>query len=348
MKFRRKAQSDAVEDDGTVDDLDDDLVEEEGTDAEDLLADGPFDSEELPPGEVERLDLGSLLIMAEPNRELRLQVDEASGTVQSVVIAGPDGALELRAFAAPRNGDLWSETRPKIAAEVAQAGGTATEREGPWGTELICEVGQRKGGTQVSRVIGINGPRWMLRCSLLGAAAVPARRREGLGGEHPQGRGAPRRPCDARGRGAARRHAPAGPTHRPARLTARVDESTMTKKKLRSTISRWANPATQDTHQLRQEYARAGKSGAISIADAPDRERVTLRGSLRTVTLRPRAGVPALEAELNDGSGVITVVWLGRRRIAGIEPGRAIEVEGRIGAYDGVRVMYNPRYQLIP
>jgi len=122
----------------------------------------------------------------------------------------------------------------------------------------------------------------------------------------------------------------------------------MTKKKLRSTISRWASPGTQDAHHLRQEYARARKSGTTSIADAPDRERVTLRGSLRTVTLRPRAGIPALEAELNDGSGVITVVWLGRRRIAGIEPGRAIEVEGRIGAYDGVRVMYNPRYQLIP
>jgi hypothetical protein len=167
VKFRRKAQSDAVDDDGAVDDL----VEAEERDAEDLLADGPFDSEEMPPADVERLDLGSLLIIPEPNRELRLQVDEASGVVQSVVIAGPDGALELRAFAAPRNGDLWSDTRPKIAAEVAQAGGTATERQGPWGTELICQVGQRSGGTQVSRVIGINGPRWMLRCSLLGAAA---------------------------------------------------------------------------------------------------------------------------------------------------------------------------------
>ncbi len=122
----------------------------------------------------------------------------------------------------------------------------------------------------------------------------------------------------------------------------------MSDKKLRRTISRWANPGSQDTDHLRQEYARAGKPGATSIADAPDRERVTLRGSLRTVTLRPRAGVPALEAELNDGSGVITVVWLGRRRIAGIEPGRAIEIEGRIGSHDGVRVMYNPRYQLIP
>jgi hypothetical protein len=120
------------------------------------------------------------------------------------------------------------------------------------------------------------------------------------------------------------------------------------KSKLRSTISRWANPSQQDARQLREEYARSGKHGCTPIGEAPDRERVVLRGVLRTVTLRPRAGVPALEAELNDGSGVVIVVWLGRRRIAGIDPGRSIEVEGRIGAHDGVRVMYNPRYELIP
>ena len=120
----------------------------------------------------------------------------------------------------------------------------------------------------------------------------------------------------------------------------------MTKSKLRRTISHWANPGDQEADHLRQEYARSGKSGAISIGEAPDRERVTLRGSLRTVTLRPRAGVPALEAELNDGSGVITIVWLGRRRIAGIEPGRAIEVQGRIGRQQHARVMFNPRYEL--
>ena len=178
MRFRRKAQPDAVEDDGAFDDL----VEEEEAVAEDLLADGPYDSDELPPeGEVERVDLGSLLIAPEPDRELRLQVDEASGVVQSVVIAGPDGALELRAFAAPRNGDLWSEARPQIAAEVAQSGGTATEREGPWGTELICQVGQRSGGRPRSRrVVGINGPRWMLRCTLLGPPRPgPTTRRTG-------------------------------------------------------------------------------------------------------------------------------------------------------------------------
>lgn len=88
------------------------------------------------------------------------------------------------------------------------------------------------------------------------------------------------------------------------------------------------------------------KAGCCPIADAVDRERVELRGSLRTVTLRPRGGVPALEAELYDGSGVITLIWLGRRRIAGIEPGRAIKVEGRIGVQEKMRVMFNPRYEL--
>jgi hypothetical protein len=168
VKFGRKAQPGPVDDDGELDDL---TPRTDRDGASPVV--GPYDADELPhEGEGERVDLGSLLISPEPNRELRLQVDEASGAVQSVVIAGPDGALELRAFAAPRNGDLWAEARPQIAAEVAQAGGTATEREGPWGTELVCQVGQPNGGTQVTRVIGINGPRWMLRCSLLGAAAT--------------------------------------------------------------------------------------------------------------------------------------------------------------------------------
>ena len=119
----------------------------------------------------------------------------------------------------------------------------------------------------------------------------------------------------------------------------------MSKGRLRRTISRWADTSTQDARDLRRTYL---DPSCVAVHDAPDREKVTLRGRLRTVTLRPRAGIPALEAELSDGSGVITVVWLGRRRIAGIEPGRGIEVQGRIGAHEGTRVMYNPRYELIP
>jgi hypothetical protein len=113
------------------------------------------------------------------------------------------------------------------------------------------------------------------------------------------------------------------------------------KGRLRRSLDRWASSGEAQT--LREGTAKAG---CCPIADAEDRAYVDLQGSLSTVTLRPRGGVPALEAELYDGSGAITLIWLGRRRIAGIEPGRTVRVQGRIGPHDKARVMFNPRYEL--
>lgn len=115
--------------------------------------------------------------------------------------------------------------------------------------------------------------------------------------------------------------------------------------RLRRTISSWANSSDQHARDLRATYQ---KTGVDTIDSAPDREEVRLRGTLRTVTLRPRGGVPALEAELYDGTGSICVIWLGRRRIGGINPGRSVQVRGRIGVHDHVRIMFNPRYELLP
>src|SRR3954471_15503144 len=113
--------------------------------------------------------------------------------------------------------------------------------------------------------------------------------------------------------------------------------------RLRTGLRDWANQSRAEAVELR---GHAKRSGCLPIHEAPDRELVTIQGSLRTVTLRPRGGVPALEAELYDGSGTITVLWLGRRRIAGIFPGRAIRVTGRIGVHAGALLIYNPRYEL--
>jgi hypothetical protein len=88
------------------------------------------------------------------------------------------------------------------------------------------------------------------------------------------------------------------------------------------------------------------KAGCTPIASHGDRDLVTLHGSLTTVTLRPRGGVLALEAELYDGSGTVTLVWLGRRQITGISPGRQLTVHGRLGCHDGHKLLYNPRYEL--
>lgn len=176
MRFRRRSD-DAAE--ASRDDDTGTAVEEAADEsAEEHPAAGPYDADELPDDGVKRIDLGALLVPPTEGRDLRVQVDEKSGRVRSVVLAGKDGAVELRAYAAPRNGDLWGEVRPQIAADAARRGGTATEHEGPFGTELYCEI-QVKGadgtvGNQVSRVVGFNGPRWLLRATFLGRPARDA------------------------------------------------------------------------------------------------------------------------------------------------------------------------------
>jgi hypothetical protein len=83
-----------------------------------------------------------------------------------------------------------------------------------------------------------------------------------------------------------------------------------------------------------------------AIGGVRDRELVTLYGELKNVSLAPRAGTPTLEASLYDGSGVVTLVWLGRRKIVGIKPGAGLVVRGRVSCQDGERIIYNPRYEL--
>jgi hypothetical protein len=172
VKFRRKpASTDSVADDA-------DAAADGPAEVVADTATGPYDADELPDEGVagDRVDLGSLLLAPFPGRELRLQVDDATGAVQAALLTAEDGALELRAFAAPRHGDLWGDVRPQLATDVERRGGTVAEREGRWGTELVCQLGVQlpdgQTGVQVSRIIGINGPRWLLRATLLGRPAV--------------------------------------------------------------------------------------------------------------------------------------------------------------------------------
>ena len=85
---------------------------------------------------------------------------------------------------------------------------------------------------------------------------------------------------------------------------------------------------------------------ARKACDCRSGEEVTVLGRLRSVELSPRDAVATLEAELFDGTEGVTLVWLGRRRIPGIEPGRTIKAQGRIAMRDGHKVLYNPYYEL--
>ena len=181
MKFRRKKSDEATQADQQVEPTAEQPGAETGAEATEdavgnLRADGPWDVTEVDEEETQRIDLGSLLVAPHESLEVQLQVDEQSGQVIAVVLAAEEGAVELRAFAAPRHGDIWDDVRTQIAAEVSRRGGTATEAVGPWGPELrvVLNVTTPDGrtGTQPSRVFGIPGPRWMLRATFFGKPAL--------------------------------------------------------------------------------------------------------------------------------------------------------------------------------
>jgi len=104
-----------------------------------------------------------------------------------------------------------------------------------------------------------------------------------------------------------------------------------------------ASEAELDAEQLQRESAECG---ATLAGQCQRGQYVSVSGRLRTVVYTPRTNLPTLEADLYDGSDVVTLVWLGRRHIAGIEPGRQLTARGRVAIRDDRKVIYNPHYEL--
>jgi amino acid transporter len=87
--------------------------------------------------------------------------------------------------------------------------------------------------------------------------------------------------------------------------------------------------------------------GAVPIGSVVDRSRVTVAGRVKAVRVQPRAGVATLQCTVGDSTGELTVVFLGRRHIAGWEPGAFVAVTGTIAARSGRVEMLNPEYRLL-
>jgi amino acid transporter len=94
--------------------------------------------------------------------------------------------------------------------------------------------------------------------------------------------------------------------------------------------------------------AEIERRSTTPIGDCGDRQVANVTGILRSVTLRPRGPSLTMQADLWDGTGHVTLVWLGRRDIPGIHPGRRIVVRGRVASIKGERTIYNPAYELQP
>jgi hypothetical protein len=98
-----------------------------------------------------------------------------------------------------------------------------------------------------------------------------------------------------------------------------------------------------DAVELQSDVARCSADALHTLHRG---EFATVSGRLRAVAYNPREHLPTLQAELFDGFAAIDLVWLGRHRIAGIEPGRCVTAKGRVGVHDGRLAIYNPWYEL--
>ena len=107
-----------------------------------------------------------------------------------------------------------------------------------------------------------------------------------------------------------------------------------------------ASASRLDAHALQEEVEQRPR--CVPLQQVRPGGCVEVGGRLRSVVYTPSETVPTLEAELFDGSDTVELVWLGRRRITGIEPGRRIVARGRVGVHDGHKAIYNPWYELLP
>lgn len=91
-----------------------------------------------------------------------------------------------------------------------------------------------------------------------------------------------------------------------------------------------------------------GAPETTPIADLEWRKRARVAGRVKTLRLQPRSAVPTLECVLVDESqAAITLVFLGRRSIAGVRSGSFIAADGMVGKYEGRLAMINPLYELV-
>jgi RecG-like helicase len=105
-----------------------------------------------------------------------------------------------------------------------------------------------------------------------------------------------------------------------------------------------ASASNLDAAELREQVEQRA---CVPLRDLRHGACVQVVGRLRAVVYTPSETVPTLEAELFDGSDSIELVWLGRRRIAGVEPGRRVVARGRVGVHNGRKAIYNPWYELL-
>jgi amino acid transporter len=107
-----------------------------------------------------------------------------------------------------------------------------------------------------------------------------------------------------------------------------------------------ATPLHELDRERRAKRFEQGEGPTVRIAEAPRRVPTQIAGEVTGLRVVPRQGSPWLEVTVDDGSGSAVLVFTGRTRVPGIQPGRAIIAEGVARDEHDRLTILNPRYSL--
>lgn len=132
---------------------------------------GPLDESEAPVRPY--VDLGGLRIVPRPGMQMRLEVEEKTKRIVAVTLEHEGSTVQLQPFAAPRSEGIWAPVREVLRSQLERQGATVDEAEGPLGLELRARLQSGPDGApRAVRIIGVDGPRWMLQGLIGGQAAI--------------------------------------------------------------------------------------------------------------------------------------------------------------------------------
>ena len=126
------------------------------------------------------VDFGGIKVAPREGLQLRLEVDERAKRVVAVTLDFEGSLLQVQAFSAPKTTGLWHQVRNDISTQLTSQGARIEEAEGELGPELVAVSPvpeEQGGGTRTVRFVAVDGPRWMLRGVIMGAAAEDAQAR---------------------------------------------------------------------------------------------------------------------------------------------------------------------------
>jgi len=114
-------------------------------------------------------------------------------------------------------------------------------------------------------------------------------------------------------------------------------------------LKKFVDRLTKPVEQLDQEQLDVfcRELDLAPLDSVEHRRPVRVGGEVRSVRIVPRAGADALEVTVSDSRGTVTAVFLGRRKILGVSPGRKIVLEGVIARDGRQQLIYNPLYTLL-